>query len=261
MLIGSEAEDRKFRSISVEEYDSLHAAAYNLKFEKSEKRILLSKIHDLQNVSSAAEAESNSYKKRLSLMRSNVKKLRLILSKFNKLISQPYTTETDVHKFLYDNKAFWMFGLEYISLKKKVRFPPGKNYYEFDLMLQRHDSFWDLVELKGPNESLFDKRTTRRSTPNRKLSEAVGQVFKYLFEIDRMGERNIIKPKAYIVIGKHEIDQPSERRIFSSYLNNVDLITYSELYERGQQLLKHLSDNFPEVKQLSKQARMKRDLL
>jgi hypothetical protein len=189
-----------------------------------------------------AEDEREVYKQKLLTMRENIQHLESTLNEYSNLIFHNDTSETDVHNFLKRHKAFWMFGLEYIGIKSKVSFPPGKDYYEFDLMLQRHDDFWDLVELKGPNENLFDKRTKRRSMPNRKLSEAVGQVFTYLHAIDLAGELDIVKPKAYIVIGKADTDRTTDRRIFSSYINNVELITHSELYNRGQRLLKHIRD-------------------
>jgi hypothetical protein len=238
-LIEGEVQNDRFIPIKVEEAERLYKDSRK---HKSEKRKMLAMISNLKNMDLAREAELTASKKTLSLMRSNVQHLESTLNKYKKLISHINTTETKTHKFLVDNDAFWMFGLEYISIESKVSFPPGKDYYEFDLMLQRHDGFWDLVELKGPNENLFDKRTRRRSKPNQKLSEAIGQVFTYLYAIDRMGEANIIKPKAYIVIGKKETDRPSERRIFSSYLNEVDLITHTDLYERGKQLLKYIKD-------------------
>ena len=70
-------------------------------------------------------------------------------------------------------------------------------------------------------ENLFDKETKRRNKPNKALSEAIGQVFTYLHVCDTINLKNILKPKAMIVVGKKKTDKLSERRIFSSYLNNV----------------------------------------
>lgn len=241
-LIELDNSDQGFIPISIEAYDKLYKDSNERQFENSEKRKMSAIIRDLRNINSTSEAERYLFQKKLSIMRVNVKKLESILLKYKKIISQSYTTETDVHKFLVENNAFWMFGLEYVDIKSEVGFPPGENNYVFDLMLQRHDSFWDLVELKGPYENLFDQRTKRRSKPNNKLSEAIGQIFTYLYAIDKTWDQNIVKPKAYIVIGNKETDRPSERRIFSSYLSNIDLITYFELYQRGRRLLKYIKD-------------------
>jgi hypothetical protein len=188
----------------------------------------------------SSEHELQLFKDKVSKMQKRMKELESTLIEYNNLIKKDQTTETEVHNFLIGHKAFWMFGLEYNDIKSHVDFPPNKNYYEFDLMLRRFDDFWDLVELKGPNENLFDKRTSRRNKPNTALSEAVGQAITYLNSIDEAHELDIVKPKAYVVIGKTGTDRPIERRIFSSYLNNIDLITHSELYARGQRLLKHI---------------------
>lgn len=249
ILIAGNVQDQIFIPITIpiREYNRLSENFDKLKLETSERRRLLSKITSLRKIDSAREAERQSFKKRLSLMRSNVRKFETVLRDFKKTISNPDTTETQVHKFLVDHDAFWMFGLEYIGIQPKVKFPPHGNYYEFDLMLQRHDGFWDLVELKGPNENLFDKRTSKRNKPNQKLSEAVGQVFTYLFAIDKTWNPDIVKPQAYIIIGNKETDLPSQRRIFASYLSNVNLITYRELYERGKQLLKYVKNGFPKL--------------
>lgn len=225
---------------SYEEWESVSNIINRLMEKSVQSPALISMSPKEVNRLYAAEDERRVFKQKLSKMRTNMKELESTLNEYNNLISDAGTTETDVHKFLIKHKAFWMFGLEYNGIKSKVSFPPGKNYYEFDLMLRRHDDFWDLVELKGPNENLFDRRTSRRSMPNRKLSEAVGQVFTYLYAIDVAGELDVVKPKAYIVIGKKETDRASERRIFSSYLSSVELITHSELHKRGQRLLKHI---------------------
>jgi DNA-directed RNA polymerase subunit F len=223
--IANELSSSSFISISAEEYEKLYKESRN---QKSEKHKLYKLIQELR---STVETERQIFRKKLSIMRSKMKELESILREYNTLISNDGTSETDIHKFIVESNAFWMFGLEYVSIESKVRFPPGKNIYEFDLMLQRYDSFWDLVELKGPNENIFNKRTQNRNKPNQKLSEAICQVFTYLYYIDQNYSEELVKPKAYIVIGNKKTDKEFDRRIFSSYMSNVDLITHAELYE------------------------------
>jgi len=190
------------------------------------------------NLVSMSDKEFN----RIYRMKAHQNELESILHKYKELISDNYTNETQVKDFIEEHQAFWMFGLEYIGMKREVGFPPGrgKKYLWADFMLRRYDGFLDLVECKGPNENLFDKRTLNTNKPNKSLSEALGQVFQYLYAVDKTGDEDIIKPKAFIVIGKHETDRPSERRLFSSYLSNIELITYFELDKRGQRLLKYI---------------------
>jgi hypothetical protein len=225
--------------LSTEEYVKSQVQARK---QKTKITTLLAEIRSLRSLNSAINAERQTFKQRLSIMRENIADLESILQQYKKLISNEMTNETKVKDFLEENHAYWMFGLEYIGIKREVGVPFGKGKKDFwlDFMLQRHDDYLDFVECKGPNENLFDKRTLKRSKPNEKLSEAIGQVFTYLYAIDRIGDERIIKPKAYIVIGKQDKNFSSERRIFSSYLSNTEIITYSELYERGKQLLKHI---------------------
>jgi hypothetical protein len=236
---------RRYNIRSAEEWQNVSSIVNDLVEENTQNEISvhvpIKKFDQLVN----ALDEQRAFKKRISKMQKDIKDYEIILKNFDGLISDNNTTETDVHKYLVEKRAHWMFGLEYIELKKKVRIDTGEYYYESDLMLQRHDGFWDLVELKGPNENLFNKRTQHRSTPNRALSEAVSQVFTYFDAIDKMFDVSIVKPKAFIVIGKQQTDRPSDRRIFSSYLNNIELITYSELYQRGKRLIKYIKDIYP----------------
>ncbi|MFO7991626.1 MAG: DUF4263 domain-containing protein [Thermoplasmata archaeon] len=243
---GTNMPGSSFVRIPQEELDKLHdeidLKEKRLKKEKRKRVNLKEQIQNLREVNSAKMVELNSYKKRIKLMKNNIREYNNVLKNFNDLINENDTTETHVHNFLLDNNADWLFGLKYIELDSKVRFPPNtKKYnYEFDMMLKRYDEFWDLIELKGPNENLFDQRTRKRSKPNRKLSEAIGQVFTYLHICDRMKSKLVLKPRAYIIIGKTETDDIRERRIFASYLNNVRVWTYSDLYERGKKLLKYI---------------------
>jgi hypothetical protein len=236
----------KYNVLSSEEWENTKAIINSLMKGNLQSPSFIQVPHKEIDRLYAAENERLAFKQKLSEMRSNIRGLKSTLREYNNMILDTDTTETDIHKFLVKHKAFWMFGLEYNGIKSKVSFPPSKNYYEFDLMLRRYDDFWDLVELKGPNENLFNKRTRKRSVPNQNLSHAVGQVFTYLYAVDMAGELDIVKPKAYVVIGKEGTDNASERRVFSSYLTNIELITHSELYKRGERLLKYIQNNNPE---------------
>lgn len=235
-LIDEKMDDSNFIILPQKEYESLRR-------DTTESPDLIQKIRRLKTEKAASKAQLDLFKKRFKLMKQNVKDYEKILSNFKALIERGDSTETEAHKFLEEQDAFWLFGLEYIEVKSKVNFPPGKKDYQFDMMLKRNDGFWDLSELKGPNERLFDKRTMKRNKPNQKLSEAIGQVFTYMYACDSKKLKNIFKPKAIIVMGKGKTDDARERRLFSSYLTNVELITYTELYQRGKKLLDYIKSS------------------
>ena len=171
-------------------------------------------------------------------MKRHVGTYRKILREFQAAIDDPDANETTVHHFIEEKKPFWLFGLEYVDLESKVAFPPNTKEFEFDFMLRRLDGYMDLVELKGPDESLFDRRTRRRSKLNVALSTALGQVLTYLSECDRRPSLRLFKPKAIIVIGNKRTDNPRERRLLMSHLTRVEILTYTELLNHGTKLLK-----------------------
>lgn len=186
------------------------------------------------------EELKNRAEETLRLRSRHVKEYKKIMTEFRLLIEDQDSTETDVHKFIEDKNAVWMFGLEYTSIECKVRFPPGHKKFEFDIMLKRMDGFHDLVELKGPNESIFNARTPNRSKPNVKLSEALGQVIVYLNECDTANLARIFKPKAIVVIGNRESDNTKQRRLLQAHMSNVEIMTYHDLLDRGKALVEHL---------------------
>ncbi len=198
---------------------------------------------ELQRVKEADQlhrAEKRRAEQRLREMKRHVGTYRRALAEFKSLVENTDTKETTVHTFIERTRPFWMFGLEYTDFESKVRFPPRSQKFEFDLMLKRIDGFYDLVELKGPNDSLFDRRTRRRSKLNVALAGALGQVFTYLNECDRQGAMRLFKPKAIIVIGNRKTDDPRQRRLVTSHLSRVEILTYSELLNHGTTLLRHL---------------------
>ena len=183
---------------------------------------------------------SQKYKTRLNNLRQHIRQYRSVLRELENLINRKGTTETEVHEFLDKEKAYWVFGLEYVNLESKVWFPPDTEDFQFDLMLKRVDSFYDLVELKGPQERLFSPRTRRRSKLNSKLAEALMQAINYLDACARSSLKEILKPKALIVIGSRESDNTSQRRLLQSHLASIEILTYQDLVDRGKMLLEHI---------------------
>lgn len=233
-LLDNTQPDPSHITIPIQEYLSLTQ-------EKKAIDKLESEIDKIKTLEKSRRAEMNIFKKKVHLMKANKKTFEDILKSFKQLIENPESSETKIHKFIHEKKPYWLFGLEYINLASKVPFPPNKKDYEFDLMLQRYDNFFDLVELKGPNEKLFQQKTKNRYQPRQKLSQALGQVFKYIHICDTTPSiKDLLKPKAFIVIGNENTDDADERRIFSSFLNNVEVLTYTDLLARGTKLLEYI---------------------
>jgi hypothetical protein len=199
----------------------------------------------LKSRSDTYREENESYRDRFREMRHHKKEYSDFLRSFKELIDDESTTETQVHNLIKEHQAFWMFGLEYTEMvsEQPIQIKKGNvNDYRFDILLKRQDMFWDLVELKGPNENLFDQRTPKRFKPNQKLSEAIAQVITYLYICDAY-LKDVFKPRAIIVIGNKNTDHAWQRRLFGSYLNNIEVITYNDLYQRGKALLDYINFN------------------
>ena len=178
--------------------------------------------------------------KQLREMKAHVKTYAHILRYFEKLVSNPATGENEIHRFIKSTKPRWLFGLEYSSIDNEVFFPPGTLDFRFDIMLGRVDGFRDLVELKSPNVPLFRRKTTKRSALTAPLSEALGQVVAYLDACDEYRQKDLFRPKAFIVIGNESVDDSKQRRLLQSHLTQVEILTYTALIERGKSLLQHL---------------------
>lgn len=232
-LISEEFINPEFIEIPIEEYRNLIDI----------KDALEQEIERLKSIKAILSAETKIFKKRLQFMRKEREKYDKVLKHLSKLINEPKTTETKIHNYIKEKKPFWLFGLEYVDLDSKIQFPPDSCEYEFDIMLQRFDSFHDLVELKGPNEKLF-RKINNRYKPSSKLSEALGQVFRYIYACETNSlYKDLLKPQAYIVIGNKGTDNLEERRLFSSFLNGVTILTYSELIQNGYTLLDYIDSS------------------
>jgi len=163
-----------------------------------------------------------------------------VTNELEELIKQPQITETEVHEFLDKKKAYWIFGLQYMNLESEVHFPPDSEGFWFDLMLKRNDDLYDLVELKGPQVKLFSPKTKKRTKLNSKLAEALMQAIIYLDACDRSTFKDILKPKAWIIIGSRETDNITQRRLLQSHLAGIEILTYQDLVDQGKMLLEHI---------------------
>lgn len=205
--------------------------------EVSQLRRQLKDERSARAAETAAKRKAHAWKRQL---KRHVGTYRRTFRDFCELLGDSNTNETIIHDFIETRNPFWLFGLEYLGLDCKVPFPDKNPKFFFDIMLRRMDGFHDLVELKGPHDTLFDSRTKNRWKLNAKLAEALGQVIVYLDACDRYRRAGLFKPKAVIVIGNKDTDNANQRKLLSSRLAHVEVLTYSELVEHGRQLLRHL---------------------
>ena len=80
------------------------------------------------------------------------------LLEYQELIAEPGSTETDVQWYLEKNP--WIVGLPYVNARARVEIPRG----ELDFVLDRYDGFFDIIELKGPGDTIISERTESGAT-------------------------------------------------------------------------------------------------
>ena len=106
-----------------------------------------------------------------------------------------------------------------------------------------------LVEIKRPNTHLIGRQTRNRAFPiSSDLAEAVAQLQGYCetwgsnssqskLEYEYVNKLTTAKPKGILVIGNTmELDSTDKKRSFELFrkgLNQIDIITYDELYSRA----------------------------
>lgn len=180
------------------------------------------------------------------------------IQRFKKLIANGKTQETDMQTFL--NERIWFFGLNYIQghrySKPKFNSTLGSQY---DFLLEGFNQVYDIAELKGPNEPLFevedigerktsfDSRTDYKFS--QKFSRALHQVMSYMEEFESAFEtmqtnqptmKKFMYPKGTIVISKRALfpDSGKNSKKYLHLINrqfaNIDILTYDDLADRGQ---------------------------
>jgi hypothetical protein len=180
------------------------------------------------------------------------------LKEFRALINSDDSLETDMQNFLSDK--VWFFGLDYFqshrNSKPKFNSNLGK---EYDFLLESFNQVYDIVELKGPNEYMFEidaEGKRNNSFDNRmdykfsnKFSRALHQVLSYMDEFENRFDhikenqpsiKDFIYPKGSIVISKRNLF-PEDGKNSLKYLHlinrqfaNINILTYDDLADRAQ---------------------------
>ncbi len=144
----------------------------------------------------------------------------------------------------------WMFGGEYSTRLNRRRFTRDENA---DFMMRRTvDDYLELIEIKRPlSATLFFYDDSHDSYyPSSSLNEVVGQVMKYLDEIDasrdnieRRDNVRINKIRARIIIGlDHDQTQVDALRLFNSHLHRIEIMTFDQLLATAKRVRDNLAE-------------------
>jgi hypothetical protein len=148
--------------------------------------------------------------------------------------------EREFQEHLDDHK--WFFGSRYI--KEHDRYILGKK--EVDFALESINGYLDFIELKRPQHAVvrFDD-SHEMYYPSGELNRATAQLQNYMRKGEKkethiLDEHDVrpLKPRGTIVIGSAlEENEREGLRIINSHLNNIEIITYTDLIQRGKQML------------------------
>lgn len=162
---------------------------------------------------------------------------------FEKLIADCCDNETILQKHLEKNP--WLFGSEYSVLLDRRKWTRDEN---LDFMLRRTtDEYLEVIEIKTPFSEpimLLDK-SHKSFYPSNKLSIAMGQIRKYISEIERSRSDIIakdnedpLKIRARLIIGRDGNKSHQEAlRDFNSEQNKIEVLTFDQLLRIGKRTL------------------------
>lgn len=160
--------------------------------------------------------------------------------KFRNLIEKDEVTEHEIQIHLKQHP--WLFGSEYSELLDRRTWTRDDN---LDFMLRRSaDGYLEIIEIKTPfKESLMKHDANHDSYyASAKLSQVIGQVLRYIDEVER--NRNSIiasdkldpfKIRAKIIIGRDQDESgQAALRSYNAHLNRIEVLTFDQLLRIGK---------------------------
>jgi len=116
---------------------------------------------------------------------------------------------------------------------------------EVDFALKSINGYLDIIELKTPNAGAVKYDDSHDNwVPRAGLTEAIVQLQNYIHESERLQDYieneqgvQVLKPRGTIIIGADlSQEQRNGLRVIESHLTRVNIVTFSDLLERGRQM-------------------------
>jgi len=153
------------------------------------------------------------------------------------------------------SKNNWLFGVNYKHPIEKAKV--NLSGIMPDFLYPTIDGFVDVLEIKLPKDDVLVEDPSHPGAWKWSsiTNSAIGQVVNYLTEIDRLRFENeneiqnetgnevmFLKPRAFILIG-NSVDWEKRKkealRKLNYYLHNIEVITYKDLLDRGNQFIEN----------------------
>ena len=163
--------------------------------------------------------------------------------KMERMVNDPATGEQEFQKHLEKNP--WMFGSEYSELLPRRTWTRDDN---LDYMLRRTvDGYLEIVEIKTAlSDALFlHDRSHDSYYPSSKLSPVLGQVVRYIEEVERnrdsiiaKDEDDTLKIRARAIVGRDgSKEHQAALRNFNAHLHRIEIITFDQLLKIAKRVL------------------------
>ncbi|MAY03192.1 MAG: hypothetical protein CMQ38_09495 [Gammaproteobacteria bacterium] len=165
------------------------------------------------------------------------------LDKLRELVENPVTTERQFQDHLEEHP--WMFGSEYSELLPRKTWTRDDR---LDYMLRKTvDDYLEIVEIKTAfTEPLFLHDASHNSYyPSSKLSPVLGQVTRYIEEVERNRDSilakdgfDTLKIRARVIVGRDgSKEHQSALRNFNAHLHRIEILTYDQLIRIAERVL------------------------
>jgi Domain of unknown function (DUF4263) len=165
------------------------------------------------------------------------------LAELKRLVNDPATTEAKFQKHLEQNP--WLFGSEYSELLERRAWSRDE---QLDYMLRRTaDNYLEIVEIKTAfAEPLFQFDDSRSlHYPASRLSKVIGQVMKYIEEVERnrdhirvKDKEDTLKIRARAILGRdHDTDHQAALRNLNDHLHGIEILTFDQLIRIGERMM------------------------
>jgi hypothetical protein len=186
--------------------------------------------------------------RRVIAVSSRLAEYRGVRDQLAALIANPNIPESDLQRILQINP--WLFGSEYSRLVSRRTWTRDDR---LDFMLRRTaDDYLEIIEIKTPlKQPLFRYDESHDSfAPSVPLSNALGQVVRYIEEVERNRDSIIakdacdpLKIRARVIIGRDgDEDQPRALRNFNGHLHRVEVLTFDQLLRIANRVLSVFED-------------------
>ena len=165
------------------------------------------------------------------------------LTELRRLVNDPATAEPKFQKHLEQNP--WLFGSEYSELLERRAWSRDER---LDYMLRRTaDNYLEIVEIKTAfAEPLFHYDDSRGLYyPASRLSKVIGQVMKYIEEVERNRDHirvndkeDTLKIRVRAILGRdHDTDHQAALRNLNDHLHGIEILTFDQLIRIGERMM------------------------